>query len=322
MRMQSTSTAADDNTAGPSSRGASANTSALNNDMHQALQTGYASGRQARSTRRHDRGQAQDNHPGAELGTAGGRSKRDDIGSDNRHGGAAAPLHEVRQQASNGRALRSRRVRVHQPDEAQMQSDDDVQLAQALQESMRDQPQPVRRSGRTTRQTNAVSHQPNSEEAADEAAGPSHAEEQLSPGSSRETRAQHRALRTQQMYMHETSPEPADTQALEADGHFVRRSQRQHTRASSASVEASHRALGAAQRAEGQVSGANPHQDRANGAQAETTGSRRPGRIKVTLRTSFSAAGQRQEASTNDDAAGPAGSERTGLRVTLRSRRS
>ena len=287
-----------------------------------------ADGRETRSLRRQDREQRLDRTLGIAAGPhrleSGRTGRNHDVkgGTDN-HGDSAHAHDDQHQRLSNGRALRSRRVRVEEPNEAQLQSDDDAQLAQALQESLLSQPPPVRRSGRSTRAA-VVSNQARADEAADEAAGPSYAAEQASPGASRELRAQQRALRTQQTYMHESSPEPGRDQMNEAEEHYVRRSQRQQTRASSASVEASHRAFGAAQRADAPIHGADPAHappdDPGSGAHDSTrqglTG------IKITLRPSGASRQNREQSADANVAAAPANSSRTGLRVSLRPRRS
>ncbi len=146
----------------------------------------------------------------------------------------------------------------------------------------------------------------------------------MSPGSSRETRAQQRASRAQQMHMHEASPEPADAQSAEPEGQFVRRSQRQQTRASSASVEASRRAVAAAaqgdgihlQRPDAPQESMDNHDTKAHGPVRQGTSG-----IKLTLRRTSGATRQRNEESVD---AGASSRERTtsGLRVSLRPRRS
>ena len=229
--------------------------------------------------------------------------------------------HRQHQQLSHGRALRSRRGKVPEPDDAQLQSDDDAQLAQALHESLLSQPMPSRRSGRSTRAT-AIDNQPTPDAAAaEEAAGPSHASEQTSPGSSRETRAQQRALRHQQMYMHEALPEAVNEPALEPGGHFVRRSQRQQTQASSASVEASQRAIGAVQMAEGYLRKAAQSQDRAHDVEEHMTTRRGGSGIKLTLRPN-STVRQSHEPTVDANPVAPTSSGRTSLRISLRPRRT
>ena len=292
-----------------------------------ARENGYASGRQTRSLRRQDRELRPDSNSQIAVrpDSVAERSGHDhDTRGGTADSGESAHAHsDQHQQSSSGRALRSRRVRVSEPDEAQLQSDDDAQLAQALQESMLSQPLPVRRSGRSTRAA-AVSHRPGQEEGAVEAAGPSHAAEVVSPGSSRETRAQQRALRFQQTYMHEASPEPASEQMNQAEEHFVRRSQRQRTGASSASVEAPHIAFGAAQRAGAPAHRADPAQTLTDGPVPEAHGSMRQGvtGIKVTLRPPGASRPSHEQSADANAAATPANSSRTGLRVSLRPRRS
>ncbi|KAL3137809.1 hypothetical protein ABBQ38_005065 [Trebouxia sp. C0009 RCD-2024] len=237
---------------------------------------------------------------------------------------------QQQQQVSGGRALRSRRGQAPRPDEAQLQSDDDAQLAQALQESMLSGP-PVRRSGRNSRAAGAqqAGDQGRSEEpvgashAGPSHAGPSAAAEQMSPGSSRETRAQQRASRAQQMHVHETSPEPADAQTAEPEGQFVRRSQRQQTRASSASVEASQRAVAAAQRDDTHLQRPDAPQDSLDDSDTKARGPVRQGTsgIKLTLRRTSNAIRQRDEDSADADAPNRVRTA-TGLRVSLRPRRS
>ena len=257
-------------------------------------------------------------------------------GGGSRDGGASVPRHDEQQpqqQGRGGRALRSSRGRRLQPDDMQLQSDDDAQLAQALQESLLTA-RPVRRSGRNVH--TAEQHHPGQQHSghrsghqgrSDEAAGPSSGADPMSPSSSRETRAQQRALRTQQL--HEASPEPAEAHMPEAEGQLVRRSQRQQTRASSASLEASHRALEVAQRADAHVQWADAPQDESD-SQAHVATRQGVSGIKLTLRRRSNAARQRHQEDPADavhhdhpaEAAVNGDGMTTGLRVSLRSRRS
>lgn len=300
--------------------------------VHQAAANEHGAAWHTRSLRSRGRGSTHDSRSGAAHtldGVASG-DRHAFTGGSTRDGGAG-PLNGYdgdTRQVDGGRALRSRRGRGPQADEAQLQSDDDAQLAQALQESMLSAP-PVRRSGRNTGV--ASDHHAGHDSRLEEVVGPSHAgqssaAEQVSPSSSRETRAQQRASRAQQMHMHEASPEPADAQMAEPEGQFVRRSQRQQTRASSASVEAAQRAVAAAQRNDAHLHRAEGPQDSVTEFDAKARGPARQGvsGIKLTLRRTSIATRQRHEDSADADAAAPANSERTttGLRVSLRPRRS
>ena len=311
------------------------------NAGQQEMANGLVAGRQTRSLRSRDRGDTHGHHletaaaaaAAASMdGAAGGSGQAFAHGVGNRDGGARGQRHDERhhQQMRGGRALRSRRGRLPQPDEAQLQSDDDAQLAQALQESMLTA-LPVRRSGRNA---HAAEHHSGRESRhqgkLDVAAGPSHAADQMSPSSSRETRAQQRASRAQQMHMHETSPEPADTHMAEAEGQFVRRSQRQQTRACSASAEASQRALDAAPRTDAHMQRVDPPQDSVDRSDTQARGAAQQGAsgIKLKLRRPSGSARQRREdpadAVHHDDEtpANNNGRTTTGLRVSLRPRRS
>lgn len=306
--------------------------------QHSGMANGLAAPRQTRSLRSHDRGDTH-RHPlgtaaaaaAATLDGAAGRSEGAvPGGGGSRDGGASVPRREEQQpqQGRGGRALRSSRGRRLQPDDMQLQSDDDAQLAQALQESLLTA-RPVRRSGRNAH--TAEHHHPGQQQSrhqgrVDEAAGPSSGADPMSPSSSRETRAQQRALRTQQ---HEASPEAAEAHMPEAEGQLVRRSQRQQTRASSASVEASHRALEAAQRADAHTQWAEAPQDESD---SQAHGATRQGvsGIKLTLRRRSNAARQRHHADPADavhhdhpaEASPDGGHTSTGIRVSLRSRRA
>ena len=313
------------------------------------IANGLAAPRQTRSLRSHDRGDTH-RHPlgtaaaaaaaaAATLDGAGGRSEGAmPAGGGSRDGGASVPQHDEQlpQQGRGGRALRSSRGRRLQPDDLQLQSDDDAQLAQALQESLLTA-RPVRRSGRnahTAEQHHGRQHsgqhsgqRSGHQGRLDEAAGPSNGADPMSPSSSRETRAQQRALRTQQM--HEASPEPAEAHMPEAEGQLVRRSQQQQTRASSASLEASQRALEVAQRADPHVQWADAPQDE---SESQAHGATRQGvsGIKLTLRRRSNAARQRHQEDPADavhhdhpaEASANGDGMTTGLRVSLRSRRS
>ena len=310
------------------------------NAGQQGMANGLAAGRQTRSLRSRDSRDTQQSHLGTAAaaaaaaaassdGAAAGGSEEASPGG-NRDGGASVQRHDQQhhQQVRGGRALRSRRGQVQQPDEAQLQSDDDAQLAQALQESMLSAP-PVRRSRRNVHAAELHSGQHSGHQGRlDEAAGPSRAADQMSPSSSRETRAKQRAARAQHMHRHETSPQLADTHLTEAEGHFVRRSQRQQTRASSATAEASQRLLGAAQTTEAHMQRVALSQDSVDGSDAQARGATRHGSsgIKLTLRGSSSSPRQHHEVAAdavhNDDKAS-ANDRRTttGLRVSLRPRR-
>lgn len=294
---------------------------------HQAAANGHDTGRQTRSRRSQDRGEARGHRIGAAAATlagAAGGSACEFIGGGDRDGGAGVQGRDEQQhqQMFGGRALRSRRGQAPLPDEAQLQSDDDAQLAQALQESLLSAP-PVRRSGRNSRPAEQHSgHEGRSEEAA----GPSHAADQMSPSSSRETRAQQRASRLQQMHTHKAMPEPVDEHMAEPENQSVRRSQRQQTRASSASAETSQRVFGAAQITNDHLERADRPQDSVDDSDTTARGAMRQGAsgIKLTLRRTSSATRQCQEDPADVDAAAPAngGRSTTGLRVSLRPRRS
>ena len=306
-----------------------------------ARQQGVANrlaGRQARSLRSRERGDT----PGGHLGTAaaaaaaafsdgaagGGSTEAFASGVGNRDCGASLLSRDKQQpQVRGGRALRSRRGRLLQPDEAQLQSDDDAQLAQALQESMLTAPS-VRRSGRNAHAAEHHSgHHSGRQGKLDEATEPSHAADQMSPSSSRGTRAQQRASRAQQMHIHEASPELADTQMAKAEGQFVRRSERQQTRASSASAEAFQRVLGVAPRPDALTQMVDFNQDSVDDSETQARGATRQGAsgIKLTLRRSSSAARQCHEVPAvhlDDEAPVQHARTTTGLRVSLRPRRS
>lgn len=313
------------------------------------MANGLAAPRQTRSLRSHDRGGAH-GHPSstaaaaaaaAALDGAAGRSEGAmPVGGGSRDGGASVQRQgeQQPQQGRGARALRISRGRRPQPDDMQLQSDDDAQLAQALQESLLTA-RPVRRSGRnahTAEQHYGGQHsgQPSGQRSGhqgrlDEAAGPSSAGDQMSPSSSRETRAQQRALRTQQLHEHEASPTPAEGHMPEEEAQLVRRSERQQTRASSASVDASQRALGAAQRADAHVQSADALQDESDPPAHGATRQGASG-IKLTLRRRSHAARQRHHEDPADaahhdhpaEASANGGHTATGLRVSLRSRRS
>ena len=307
---------------------------AWDNVGQQGVAHGLAAGHQTRGLRSRDRGHIHGSHLGTAAAVsldgaaAGGSREAFARGGGSRDGGASVQ-DEQQQQVRGGRALRSRRGRLPQPDEAQLQSDDDAQLAQALQESMLTAP-PVRRSGRNAHPAEHQSrHHPGRQGKLDEAAGPSHAADQMSPSSSRETRAQQRATRAQQMHVPEASPELADAHMAEAEGQFVRRSERHQTRASSANVEASQRALGSAKRPDALTKMVDSNQDSVDGSDTQARGATRQGAgasgIKLTLRHSSSAARQCHEVPAvhrDDEAPVHNGRTNTGLRVSLRPRRS
>ena len=313
---------------------------AWDNAGQQGMTSGLAAGRQTRSLRSRDR---VDTHGGTAAaaaasfddGAAGGSGEAFAGGGGNRDGGANVQRHDQQryQHTRGGRALRSRRGHMPQPDEAQLQSDDDAQLAQALQESMLTAP-PVRRSGRNAHAAEHQSgHHSGRQGKLDEAAGPE-AADQMSPSSSRETRAQQRASRAQQRHVHETSPQLADTQTAEAEGHFVRRSQRQQTRASSASAEASQRALDAAATTDAHTQRGHLPQACVHGSDTQAHGATRQSSsgIKLTLRRPSGSARQRYAAPADavphdavphdDEAPANDACTTTGLRVSLRTRRS
>ena len=330
--MQATSTHEE-----PASSSRHSGQAAWDNVGQQEIANGLAAGRQTRSLRSRDRADTLGHCLGPAAaaaaaacsdGAAGGSAQAFTGGIGNRDGGARVQRHDEQphQQMTGGRALRSKRGQLPQPDEAQLQSDDDAQLAQALQESMLTAP-PVRRSGRNAPAAEQHSGLDSRHKGKlDVAAGPSSAADQMSPSSSRETRAQQRASRAQQM--HETSPEPADTQVAEPEGQLVRRSQRQQTRASSASVEASQRALDAAQRTDAHMQRVDLPQGSVDGSETQARGATQQGAsgIKLTLRRPSSSARQRYEDpadAVHHHEGTPANNVRTaGLRVSLRPRRS
>ncbi len=145
---------------------------------HQASAGDTGPARQTRSLRSRDREGSHGTRWGAAAPLNGAASgARHAFTGDGTHGSGAGMVQgrdeqHQQQHVNGGRALRSRRGRAPQPDEAQLQSDDDAQLAQALQESMLSAPA-VRRSGRNTRATGG--HQAGHEGRLEEAVGPSHA---------------------------------------------------------------------------------------------------------------------------------------------------
>ena len=214
---------------------------------------------------------------------------------------------------SHGRSMRSRRVKSQEPSSSfQVNTEGDALLASEWQEAY-DKEQSENRLRRSRRTHAQPSSQPaKSEEAADEAAGPSQPAGSLSPVSTRETRAQNRSLRGRQaeddpsetgteaqhrllqLHVRDVSPEPAAAVGpAEGNNHAVRRSSRAHVRVASVDVAV----------------------DKADGATQGSTG------IRVTLRPSLGSARQTDEgnvAPTNEVENG----RRSGLRVSLRSRRN